>query len=119
MTFRQIGICVSAAVTFACAVASAAFSAPRLPPVTGLAAAHDLRMEKGRLCFTDHYHYGSSAGIGNRKSAEASAISSWASFVDFEYGGTWANFSRASSKDMKCAQSTSGWSCDLSARPCR
>ena len=34
----------------------------RAAAVSGLAASHDLRREGNRLCFLDHYHYGSSAG---------------------------------------------------------
>ncbi|PPC82432.1 MAG: hypothetical protein CTY31_13010 [Hyphomicrobium sp.] len=96
---------------------SAALAAPKVA-ITGLAASHDIKREGSRLCFSDHYHYGSSAGLANKKKAEAEAISSWASFVDFEYGPTWANFKKASSKGMNCSQSTSGWGCELSARPC-
>ena len=87
--------------------------------VSGLAASHDMRREGGRLCFADHFHYGSSAGQSSRKSAQVAAVGSWASFVDFEYGPTWANFSKSSSKDVKCSTSPSGWGCEINARPCR
>ncbi len=87
--------------------------------VDGLAASHTMSHEGGRLCFGDHFHYGSSAGLPSQRAAQASAISSWSSFVDFEYGSTWANYSRASSKEMKCSQSGGSWACDLGARPCR
>ena len=87
--------------------------------VTGLAASHDLRREGNRLCFADHFHYGSSFGLPSQRAAQASAAKSWADFVDFEYGGSWASYVRSSSKDMQCSQSTSGWGCEVSARPCR
>ena len=90
-----------------------------VPVVTGMAASHDMRREGNRLCFSDHFHYGSSAGLPSRRAAEAGAARSWSDFVNFEYGGGWDNFARASSKEMKCAQSSSGWGCDASARPCR
>ncbi len=119
MPFRlSLQACIGAFLVFGTVVPSAV-AAQRVAAVTGLAAAHDLRSERGRLCFSDHYHYGSSSGISNRKKAEYEAVVSWSSFVDFEYGNTWANFSKASAKDMNCTQSASGWSCDLSARPCR
>lgn len=87
--------------------------------VTGLAASHDMRREGGRLCFSDHFHYGSSAGKLSQAAAQAAAIGSWASFVDFEYGSAWASYARASSKEVKCSNTTAGWGCDVSARPCR
>jgi hypothetical protein len=87
--------------------------------VTGLAAAHNLRREGGRLCFADHFHYGSSAGQSSMKAAQAAAVASWADFVDFEYDASWTSFARASNKEVKCSQSGGGWGCDASARPCR
>ena len=90
-----------------------------LPAVSGLAASHDMRWEGGRLCFLDHYHYGSSLGASSKKGAEIAAVESWAGFVNFEYGGEWDNFGRSASKDMRCSQSGAGWGCELSARPCR
>lgn len=91
----------------------------RVAAVTGLAASHDLRRESGHICFADHYHYGSSLGQANQRAAQAIAIKSWADFVDFEYGGAWASYGVASGKDLKCTQSSAGWGCELSARPCR
>lgn len=87
--------------------------------VTGLAAMHDMRREGGRLCFSDHYHYGSSNGLANVKVAQAAAIRSWVDFVLFEYDPSWGNFSKSASKEIKCAPGSSGWSCDVSSRPCR
>jgi hypothetical protein len=91
----------------------------RAAAVTGLAASHDLRREGGRLCFSDHSHYGSSMGQSNERLAQAAAVNAWAEFVDLEYGGAWAHFASASGKDMKCSQSSAGWGCELTARPCR
>jgi hypothetical protein len=88
-------------------------------PVDGLAASHDMRREGGRLCFSDHFHYGSSAGLPSQQAAQVAAAKSWSSFVDFEYGSTWANYGKASSKEMKCSQGGGSWGCDLGARPCR
>ena len=89
-----------------------------MPAVSGLAASHSMRIEGGRMCMADHFHYGS--GTGNaRRVAEISAVQAWAGFVDFEYGGSWASYGRSSGKQMTCAQGGTGWSCDVSARPCR
>jgi hypothetical protein len=123
--------CVSVAV--AAGVIAAATSSPldarqrirhraaveRTAAVTGLAASHNLRREGGRVCFSDHYHYGSSLGQGNERAAQAVAVKSWSEFVDLEYGSAWASYNAASGKDLKCSQSSAGWGCDLSARPCR
>jgi hypothetical protein len=86
---------------------------------TGLAVLHDLRRESGRNCFLDHYHYGNSSGAPNRKAAEIEAVSSWSTFVDFEYGSDWARFSRAAAKSVKCEQTGGGWGCSVEARPCK
>jgi hypothetical protein len=88
---------------------------------TGLAAMHEQRRERGRVCFVDHYHYGSSAGQPSKRAAVVMAVKSWAGFTDFEYGSLWAHWSRAASKKVKCGRAGPGgaWSCDISARPCR
>ena len=82
-------------------------------------ALHSARVERGYVCYTDHFHYGSSGTQPTRAKAERAAIESWSSFVDFEYGSAWANFRRAGSKGMSCSQSGGGWDCSLEARPCR
>ena len=58
-------------------------AAPAMADDTGFAYVHDLRKEKGRTCFTDHYHYGSGSGP-TKAAAQKAAIGSWASFTDFE-----------------------------------
>lgn len=92
---------------------------PAVADETGLHASHALRRESGRVCFVDHWHYGSSGLQSSRKQAERAAIGSWASFVAFEYGTDWARFGRAASKKMTCSQNSSGWDCSLEARPCK
>lgn len=101
------------------ATAAATFSVtPATADESGLAASHTWRKERGRVCFADHWHYGSGSGR-TRKAAERDAIVAWASFVDFEYGSNWARFAKAASKKMSCSPSSSGWDCSLEARPCR
>jgi hypothetical protein len=101
---------VSVAATLLVCVAAPAV----LADDTGFASSHDLRRERGRICFSDHWHYGSGTGP-TIKAAQADAIKSWASFTALEYGSDWARFSRAASKKMTC----SGGSCSLEARPCK
>lgn len=85
---------------------------------TGMASIHDLRREGGRLCMTDHWHSGSGDG-GNKRAAMRDAIGSWSSFTSLEYGSVWASWGRAASKGATCAKESSGYSCSISARPCR
>lgn len=70
-------------------------------------------------CFENHYHYGSSKGAASKKAAEADAITSWADFVDFEYGSAYSSWKIAASKSLECSQDNVGWGCAASARPCR
>ena len=86
---------------------------------TGLASMHALRREAGRLCMSDHWHYGSSATERSKRTAQRSAIRSWQDFTDLEYGSNWARWSRARSKKIGCSRSDSGWSCNVEARPCK
>jgi hypothetical protein len=103
---------VAATFVFGAAITSAAADE------TGLASMHDLRREGGRLCMSDHYHFGNGGGA-TRGAAQNSAIRSWADFTDFEYGSDWARFSRAASKSVSCGRGGSGWECQIQARPCR
>lgn len=86
---------------------------------TGLAAMHALRREGGRLCMSDHWHYGSSGAQSTKAAAQRAAIRSWQDFTDLEYGSSWARFSRAASRRMGCSRSAAGWTCDAEGRPCR
>ncbi len=81
---------------------------------SGFAYMHDIR---GR-CMTDHFHYGNGSG-GTVASAQRAAIGSWSSFTDFEYGSDWARWSRAAGKQVSCSRGGSGYSCEVSARPCK
>jgi hypothetical protein len=85
---------------------------------TGLAYAHDLRKEGGRLCMSDHYHQGSGSGH-TKPAAQAAAIRSWADFTNFEYGTVWARYGRAASRTVRYTKEADGWSADVDARPCK
>jgi hypothetical protein len=86
--------------------------------VSGLAAMHDLRREGGKLCMSDHYHWGNGSGA-TKQAAQKAAIRSWIDFTDLEYGGRWASFANAASRKTSYTKETSGWSATVEARPCR
>jgi hypothetical protein len=101
----------------AAAVATSAI--PASAQDSGLASMHAMRREGGRLCMSDHWHYGSSGSQGSKAAAQRAAIASWQDFTDLEYGRAWARFSRAASKKIGCSSGGGGWTCDAEARPCR
>jgi hypothetical protein len=85
--------------------------------ISGLAAMHDLRRERGKLCMSDHWHSGS--GVGSTKdAAQRAAVRSWIDFTDLEYGGRWASFTNAAGKKVSYSKESSGWSASVEARPC-
>jgi hypothetical protein len=87
---------------------------------TGFATAlHAVRREHGKLCLSDHWHYGSSGSQRSKRLAQRAAIRSWQNFTALEYGSDWARYSRAGSRKMKCSRSSAGWNCDVEARACR
>jgi len=104
-------------ITFAAVVAGSISAA--VAQETGMSDLHAQRVEGGRICMIDHFHYGSSSGQATRKAAEAEAIASWAGFTAWEYGDPWGDYRIAASRGMKCAQSGGSWACELEARPCR
>lgn len=92
--------------------------AKRFAPVEGLAAMHDVRVERGKLCYSEHYHYGGSKAMPSKKAAQIEAIRAWQSFTDMEYGPRWSNYRNAASKKVSCTQGAGGWGCEIEARPC-
>lgn len=85
----------------------------------GLAVVHQMRRESGRLCFLDHYHYGSSSGQLNERTAKVVAVKSWSGFVELEYGSDWAHYSKAHSRSLKCERDGASWGCFVEGRPCK
>lgn len=85
---------------------------------TGFAYSHDLRKEGGRLCMSEHSHFGSGSGR-SKAAAQAAAARSWADFTSFEYGTAWARWSVARGKSVRFTKDASGWSADVDARPCK
>jgi hypothetical protein len=85
--------------------------------VSGLAAMHDLRREKGKLCMSDHWHSGSGTGA-TKDAAQKAAVRSWIDFTDLEYGCRWAGFGNAAGKKVSYSKESSGWSASVEGRPC-
>ena len=79
----------------------------------------DAARRKGKICKTDHFHYGSSRGHPSKKVARQEAIYSWAGFTAFEYGTAWSNFRLARSRGVRCERSDGAWGCSIEAVPCR
>lgn len=104
-------------VGFAALLAGAVF-APAIANETGFASMHAQARVGGKLCMTDHWHYGNGTGP-NKKAAQRAAISSWQDFTDFEYGRVWAFFRNAAGRGISCANSGGSVSCQVQARPCR
>jgi hypothetical protein len=94
-------------------------SAPALADETGLAGIHSWQKVAGRTCMTDHEH----DGAGNGRTPELamrSAIKSWESFTDLEYGSDWASYANSVAKRASCGKGIMGdISCQISSRPCR
>jgi hypothetical protein len=73
----------------------------------------------GTVCFSDHFHYGSSRDQANRETALHIASTAWSEFVVFEYGDLYADLTLAQSRTDSCSRTAGGWSCVVQARPCR
>lgn len=99
------------------AVSMAAPLAASAQEITGLAAMHDMRRERGKLCMSDHWHSGNGTGP-TKEAAQKAAIRSWIDFTDLEYGGRWASFANAASKKVSYSKESSGWSASVEGRPC-
>lgn len=65
-----------------------------------------------------HMHYGSGTGP-TKKVAMRNALSSWSGFTAFEYGNAYAYWKHARFKRKNCERASGGWSCNISANPCR
>lgn len=104
-------------VGFAAILAGAIF-APAIADETGFASMHSQARVGGKLCMTDHWHYGNGSGA-SKKAAQRDAISSWQNFTDFEYGRSWAFFRNAAERGISCSNSGGSVNCQVQARPCR
>jgi hypothetical protein len=85
---------------------------------TGVASIHSWVKVGRKTCMLDHYHSGNGSGR-TRAEAQRAAIRDWVGFTAWEYGSSWASYSLAVSKSMKCDRSSDGYSCNTDARACR
>lgn len=99
-------------------VAASLFSAGSAA-AQGLEMLHEQRNEAGRVCFSDHFHSGTSGGHATRQIAEREAVANWSGFTALEYGNNWGSWRIAGSRSMNCSQATGSWGCQAEARPCR
>ncbi len=84
-----------------------------------LVGLHELRREGRSICMVGHFHYGASSGHRTKRLAMRTAVADWAGFTALEYGSHWANWRRARNKGANCERAGSGWTCSISARPCK
>ncbi len=96
----------------------AAVAAPASADQTGLAAMHDMARVGGKMCMTDHTHYGSGQGA-NKAAAQKDAIGSWQSSRNSSTAATGHASARPSASASAALQSGSGVDCQVEARPCR
>lgn len=85
---------------------------------TGMASIHEWRVERGKVCMSDHFHTGNGSGR-TKKLARVAAIKAWQEFTAWEYGTTWASFRRAGSKSISYSRSMDGWDATVEARACK
>lgn len=85
---------------------------------TGMAGMHEWRKERGRWCFTNHYHSGSSGIKSSKRLAQRAALKSWWEYTAGEYGSDWANFRKSASQKKTCSRRGGGWECMVESRPC-
>ncbi len=89
----------------------------------GLDKLHKQRVEAGRTCMIDHWHYKSSGAWPTKTAAEAAVVKSWNRFTSAEYGAQWGDVRLAAEVSFECGPATGtrgvSWSCNLKARPCR
>lgn len=114
-----MGLKVASGLVVAAIAATAIVGPTAWADETGLASMHAWRREGGRICMSDHWHFGSSGARRSRREAQWAAVRSWQEFTDLEYGSNWARYRRAAGRRMSCSRSSAGWSCDVEARPCR
>ena len=99
-------------------VASVFAQAPAFAQETGLSGLHAQARVGGKICMTEHEHYGEGT-MPTRPGAQQAAVRAWVSFTAFEYGDPWGSYASAVGKRMDCAQSSGKWECKTWARPCK
>ena len=97
----------------AAVVAAGVFTIAAPAMAQEVADMHEQRRERGVICFTDHYHYGSSSGQPTKRAAQIAAIQSWAGFVDFEYGGVLDELGKVRKQEHQVFARGSAWRLEL------
>jgi len=85
---------------------------------TGLDRLHAQARVGGKVCMTEHEHYGEGT-MASRRGAELAAMRAWSRFTAFEYGSQWGSYRAAAGKKLDCSQAGRSWVCKTWARPCR
>lgn len=80
---------------------------------------HSLSKERGRTCFSDHFHSWTGDAKPTKKAAMDSAVNGWRGFTAAEYGTDWAHFGMAGDAKFNCTQGNGAITCQVEARPCR
>jgi len=99
-------------------LALAAGAAPAFADDTGIAGIHSWKQVGSKTCFVDHTHEGSGTGY-DQATAMRSAVKSWESFTDLEYGSDWASYANSIGKTVSCSKYQSDISCQVSSTPCK
>ena len=103
---------------FAAVLALAGGATPALADDTGIAGIHAWKQVGSKTCFIDHTHEGSGTGH-DQATALRSAVKSWESFTDLEYGSDWASYANSIGKTVSCSKYQSDISCQVSSTPCK
>lgn len=86
---------------------------------TGLHKLHKIAPMGGKMCMTEHEHYGESPASSTKNVAMKLAVNKWIQFTADEYGKAWGSYALAVGKKEKCAGSAPNIVCSVTARPCR
>lgn len=91
---------------------------PAAAQTTGLDALHSQTRVGGKICMTEHEHYGEGS-TSSKRGAQLAAARMWSSFTTWEYGPPWGSYKAAAGKRMDCSSEGGKWTCKTYARPCR
>ncbi len=81
------------------------------------------KLANGKTCrvvFGETHMHAANGARPGKAAAEVKAIKDWASFVVFEYGRRWGNWSHADKKSMTCMNDKDAgvWRCRADGQPC-
>lgn len=114
---RVFRLALAAVVT---AVGSAGFlGASPAAKASPLLALHQKMKVGGKLCLATHRHTGFARRAGSKRAVARAAMADWRDFTTMEYGAAWGSFRRGHDRRVSCQRANNGWSCTVSALPCR